>query len=167
MRCIFVLFCSVCYSQQLYVDVNLSLKIPLNLMIFGVFKIFFYRGRPEIVTLVVGMPSVECHVILNKLLLQKKTTNSKAVIGNKTPIVMFSVDWNSGTKRPLLLRTDWWWRRRIPVWNSRVWQPVVSSCTQWSQPQTILYGHWPVPNYTVWRGNLWQRRVFKQLPQCH
>jgi len=59
------------------------------------------------VTLVVGMPSVECHVILNKLLLQKKTTNSKAVIGNKTPIVMFSVvDWNSGTKRPLLLRTD-------------------------------------------------------------
>jgi len=38
-----VLFCSVCYSQQLYVDVNLSLKI-LNLMIFGVFKIFFTVG---------------------------------------------------------------------------------------------------------------------------
>jgi len=42
-----MLFCSVCYSQLLYVDVNLSLKMSLNLKIFDVLKMFFYSGRPR------------------------------------------------------------------------------------------------------------------------
>jgi len=44
-RYIFVLFYGVCYSQSLYVDVNLSLKMSLNLKIFGVVKNIFYSGR--------------------------------------------------------------------------------------------------------------------------
>ena len=67
-----MLFCSVRYSQQLYIDVKLSLKMSVNLKIFGVLKIFLYNGRPVNLNMVVfhklcrvalytGAHKTECH----------------------------------------------------------------------------------------------------------